>query len=189
MNAKTILGTTLTAVFAVSMIMTPAFAASSGYLTIKSSSSTISSGELNASIKTKSAIPTNGKAGAFGYAVLTNGGSGDLDNVLVIVTHLGIDDSSFENPRSGFHAHVLDLTIPLDDACAGFDAEVDLLASVANTSFDPDYSYKIRGNVLTISGIPTSDLGDATAVDAIVAFTVTPVFSGTDLTNLCVDVI
>ena len=60
---------------------------------------------------------------------------------------------------------------------------------MANTSFDPDYSYKIRGNVSTISGIPTSDLGYATAVDAIVAFTVTPVFSGTVLTNLCVDVI
>jgi len=36
--------------------------------------------------------------------------------------------------------------------------------------------------------VPTSDLGDA-GVEAFASFTVTPVFSGDALTNLCVHVV
>ncbi len=57
---------------------------------------------------------------AFGYAALTDGGN----NLLVLVTHLPIDDSSYEHPESGFHTHVLDLKAP-GEACPGADFEVD----------------------------------------------------------------
>lgn len=144
---------------------------------------------MSASITTKSAIPTNGKYGVFGYAILTDGGNGPLDNVVVIVTHLGIDDSSHENPRSGWHTHVLDLMDP-SPFCNGHTLEVDLTGSGANTAFDSDYAYGMKGNKLTITDVPTSDLGDPSSVGGIVAFTVTPVFdSGNQPTNLCVDVV
>ena len=157
---------------------------------IKSSTSSISNDELSASITTKSAIPTNGKYGAFGYAILTNARSDSLDNVVVIVTHLGIDDSSHENPRSGWHTHVLDLMNPSSPSCDGHTLEVDLDGSVANTAFDSDYAYGMKGNKLTITDVPISDLDNPSSVVGIAAFTVTPVFdSGNQLTNLCVDVV
>ena len=188
MTPKTILAASLAAIFAVSMIMTPAMAASSGFLIIKSRNASIDEGFLDVSLRTKSAIPTNGKAGAFGYAVLTNSAETGLNNVVVLVTHLPIDDSSHENQKTGFHTHVLDLMSPTA-ACSEHALEVDLNGSVANSAFDSDYEYKIKGNKASIVGIPTSDLDGATDVIGVVAFTVTPVFDGDTLTNLCVDVV
>ena len=127
-------------------------------------------------------IPLDGSGGAFGYALLTDG----FNNVLVIVTHIGIDDSNFEG-RGGFHTHVLDL-MAATASCGGFDAEVDLVGSAANSAFDPGYRFKVAGENAAIRDVPTSDLGDA-GVEAIASFTVTPMFSAGALTNLCVDVI
>jgi len=45
-----------------------------------------------------------GKSGAFGYGALTDGGN----NLLVAVTHLPIDDSSYEKTLSDIHTHALD---------------------------------------------------------------------------------
>jgi len=67
---------------------------------------------LDLEIKTKANIPVDGKSGAFGYGALSDGGN----NLLVLVSHLPIDDSSHENPKSGFHTHILDLKAPTD-AC------------------------------------------------------------------------
>lgn len=183
---KAILGASLAAIFAISMIITPAFA--TGHLTITDSSAKITGQKLKVDITTAGTIPLDGSGGAFGYAVLTNGGTGALDNVLVLVTHLGIDDSGFEDPVSGIHTHVLDLTGPSSPNCDGFDAEVDLAASVANSAFDPNYQWKVKNNNVKIRNVPLADLGGATEVLAVVAFTVTPVFDGPTL-HLCVDVI
>lgn len=139
---------------------------------------------MESKLKVKEDIPTDGRHGAFGYAWLTSG----FDNVLVVVTHLGIDDSSHEDHESGLHAHVLDLKAATP-ACAGYDAEVDLPGSMANAGFDKDYDFEIHGSKLKVKNVPASDLGD-TGVEAIAAFTVKPVLdSGGNPTNLCVDVV
>ena len=141
------------------------------------------SSELEVKIRTGGRIPLDGSGGAFGYAVLTGG----FNNVLVLVTHLGIDDSQFEDPVTGFHTHVLDLK-SATSSCGGFDAEVDIPASIANAAFDPDYRFKVRGREAAIRNVPTSDLADA-GVETVASFTVTPVFMAGALTNLCVDVV
>jgi len=82
------------------------------------------------------------------------------NNLLVLVSHLPIDDSSHENPKSGFHTHILDLKAPTE-ACKDANFEVDLVNSGKNTGFDADYKYKIEGNEASISDVPVSDLGDA----------------------------
>lgn len=182
---KWALGIALAAVFVVSMTTT-AFA--SGHLTLDDASAAISGERVKADITTTAAIPLDGASGAFGYAVLSDGGNGALDNVAVLVTHLPIDDSSHEDPESGFHTHVLDLKEAENKCKRHGSLEVDLAGSGANQAFDSDYQWIIEDNVAKIRNIPTSDLGDPSEVAAIAAFTVTPLFAGDNLTNLCVNV-
>lgn len=139
---------------------------------------------LELEIKTESPIPVDGKAGAFGYAALTAG----TDNVLVVVTHLPIDDSSHEQAGSGFHTHVLDLKQPTA-ACSGANFEVDLVNSGKNKAFDADYSWQIKDRKISVEEVPVTDLGDA-GVESIVSFTLKPVL-GPDQkpTHLCVTVV
>lgn len=139
---------------------------------------------LELEIKTASAIPVDGKSGAFGYAALTDNGN----NLMVAVTHLPIDDSSHEDPINGFHTHVLDLKEPTE-ACKGASFEVDLENSGKNSAFDADYRWKVEGNELSVKNIPVSDVGDS-GVEAVVSFTLKPIL-GTDKkpTNLCVTVV
>ena len=139
---------------------------------------------LDLEIKTKANIPVDGKSGAFGYGALSDGGN----NLLVLVSHLPIDDSSHENPKSGFHTHILDLKAPTD-ACKDANFEVDLVNSGKNTGFDADYKYKIEGNEASISDVPVSDLGDA-GVETVVSFTLKPILDAAQKpSNLCVYVV
>lgn len=141
-------------------------------------------GQLELEILTAGSIPMDGKSGAFGYAALTDKGN----NVLVLVTHLPIDDSSHEDPKSGFHPHVLDLKAP-GVACAGATFEVDVASSKQNRAFDADYRWKVDGSKVKVEAVPTADLGDP-GVDGVAAFTLKPVI-GSDgtVTNLCVTVV
>lgn len=129
----------------------------------------------------KGVIPEDGKHGAFGYAWMTD----SLNNVLVVVTHLGLDDSSHEDPFSGFHTHVIDL-MAASASCDGFDAEVDLVGSAANAAFDSDYPFFVKNKRVEVLDVPASDLGDA-GVESFATFTVTPV-SDPDL-HLCVAIV
>lgn len=139
---------------------------------------------LKIEIETKGQIPMDGKAGAFGYAVLTDQGN----NVLVLTTHLPIDDSSHEDPKSGFHTHVLDLKTP-GPACPGATFEVDLENSKKNPAFDTDHRWQVKGDEVEIKDVPTADLGDA-GIEAIAAFTLKPVLGADGApTNLCVTVV
>ncbi|MEO9309516.1 MAG: hypothetical protein ABI337_04410 [Nitrososphaera sp.] len=97
MNTKTILGLSLAAVFAVSMMtIAPAVADPiPGYLVIKNSKVKIEDEQLEAKIMTKGKIPQDGSGGAFGYAILTSG----HDNVLAITTHLCASDSPEQGVR------------------------------------------------------------------------------------------
>lgn len=158
-----------------------------GYLMLKETEVEVKSNgsknTLNLEIKTQAPIPVDGKSGAFGYAALTDGGN----NLLVLVTHLPIDDSSHENPKSGFHAHVLDLKDP-SGACAGANFEVDLDNSGKNKAFDADYQWTVKGNKISAEKVPVADLGDA-GVESVVAFTLKPILDADNKpTNLCVTV-
>lgn len=139
---------------------------------------------VSVEVKAAASVPMDGKAGAFGYALLSDSGN----NVLVIVTHLPIDDSSYETVPSGFHTHVLDLKAP-GTACPGASFEVDLPASKANARFDADYRWQVEGSEVEVENIPAGDLGDA-GIETVASFKLKPVVGADGKpTNLCVSVI
>ncbi len=139
---------------------------------------------LEIEIETQGGIPMDGKAGAFGYGALTDG----ANNVLVLTTHLPIDDSTHEQLPSGFHTHVLDLKPPTP-ACAGANFEVDLENSGKNKAFDADYTWSIQGDEVKLKNVPAADLGDA-GVESIVSFTIKPLLDSQQKpTNLCITVV
>lgn len=163
-------------------------AATAEYLSLKKTEIEVESEgtakTLKLEIETQADIPVDGKSGAFGYAALSDAGN----NVLVLVSHLPIDDSSHENPKSGFHAHILDLKEPSAD-CKGANFEVDLENSAKNKAFDADYKYQVKGHEIDISDVPTADLGDA-GVETVASFTLKPILDATQKpTHLCVFVV
>lgn len=137
--------------------------------------------EVRANMKAN--IPEDGNHGAFGYAWMTDG----LNNVLIVVTHLGLDDSSHEDVASGFHTHVVDLMAPTS-ICGTHDAEVDMIGSAANAAFDSDYEYFVQNTRVEVRSVPTADLGDS-GVETFAVFTVTPVNDPSTGLHLCVDVV
>ena len=165
----------------------PAALAAPDHLTLKEvevERSADRKGQLEIEIETMGKIPEDGKSGAFGYAALSDQGN----NVLVLVTHLPIDDSSHEDARSGFHAHVLDLKAP-GPACAGATFEVDLENSKKNTGFDANYRWKLKGAKATLEGVPGAELGDA-GIEGIASFTLKPILGADGApANLCVTVV
>jgi hypothetical protein len=182
-NGKCLLGLGLL------LASTAAMAAESDYLKLKKGTQQLLLSKdgphtVSLQIETGQDIPMSGKAGAFGYAALSDSGN----NVLVLTTHLPIDDSSHEAADSGFHTHVLDLKAPTP-ACGGANFEVDVDNSKKNAGFDAGYRWSIRGATLEIRDVPVSELGDA-GIEGLAAFTLKPVL-GTDgkPTNLCVTVI
>lgn len=169
------------------LVSSPSWAETPNYLKVKEAEvewENKSKGKvLDVEIETSSAVPMDGKAGAFGYGALTDG----INNVLVLVTHLPIQDSTHVDPKSGFHAHVLDLKKPTA-ACDGATLEVDLESSGNNTGFDANYTWSIKGTKIKIEGVPVTDLGDA-GVENLVSFTIKPVLDAQqNPTNLCVTV-
>lgn len=128
----------------ISLIATPAFAASSGYLIIKSSSVTDTSGVQTVQITTKTAIPTNGKASAFGYGVFATNG------VLAVTTHGGVGPDSETQTGTGdpvLHTH---LVVPeaTTDCASGL--------AVLSASFEEVGDLTIRGNKITIANVDSS---------------------------------
>jgi len=185
MTKRVIWGTALAAVFVLSMIMVPAFAAGHVVINAPGTFAVINGNSLKATITVTAPIPVDGSS-AFGYAILTGSGPA-TNNVLVLVTHVGFDDSSFEDRKSGFHTHVLDLKTPTG-SCPGATFEVDLATSPSNAGFDKKYAYNIAGNVASINHAKVSDLNGG-AVANIAAFLASAVFAGPTLTNICVNVI
>jgi hypothetical protein len=98
MNKKAILGISLTAAFAVSMIFAQnAIADEDGipdFRQIVSTEVTYATdsnneGIMKATITTEGPIPANGKGGAFGYGLITD----DTSAVLALTTHLCVSDT------------------------------------------------------------------------------------------------
>ena len=108
--------------------------------------------------------------------------------MLVLVTHLPIDDSTQERLPSGFHAHVLDLKAASAE-CAGASFEVDVENSKKNSAFDAHYRWEVQGSTLTIEDIPLADLGDG-GIESIASFTLKPILDPNGaLSHLCVTVV
>jgi len=118
MNTKTILGISLAAAFAVSMIFALNVIASGSHLDIvKSNYKVLGNGDGKLQIKVAGDIPTDGTAGAFGYGVITGldviGYDKELqenilapDNVLALTTHMCAADSPLQGPDGDCDAPV-----------------------------------------------------------------------------------
>jgi hypothetical protein len=212
MNNKTLLGISLTAAFAATMIFAQyAMANGDDHLEIVESAIAVSGDGtvLKASVTTEGPISQNGSDGAFGYGFLTNGTS----NVLALTTHLCASDSPVqgdakdrvcpdvvalaglgndpveEHDDATFHAHVLDLkdaTQDCKDATGNVSAlEVDLASTVSTgNKVSPDWPVKVSGKTIMVGNVDTSDLDDS-GVEAVVSFGIVPITSGSAITNLC----
>jgi len=100
-TTKTILGISLAAVFAISMVV-PALA--SGHLTITEAE--VDDDEVE--IETAADIPTDGSSGAFGYGAFTTDGK-----VVAVTTHGGVGPDSESQADANdpvFHSHLVELT-------------------------------------------------------------------------------
>lgn len=213
-NQKVIFGLVFSvAVAAAMMLSQTAIAASNtpGYLKITESSATTSGNNLKVSVNTERPIPKDGREGAFGYGFLTNG----LSNVLAVTTHLCASDSLVQgaapaskcpNPvgisalvgnfadhdDETFHAHVLDLK-PAGTECASTyssaDLEVDFASTVGSgNNVSPSWPTSGSGKKLVVEKINPADFDDV-GVEAVVSFEILPIVSGTEITNLCIDVV
>lgn len=92
MNSKTILGISLAAVFAVSMIFAPNVTAAGSHLDIKKVKLDVDDGFAKVEIKTNGNIPVG--VGAFGYGIITAfNGDGAPENVLALTSHVCAADS------------------------------------------------------------------------------------------------
>ena len=197
-KTKTILGISFAAVFALSMILIPAYAA--GHLAIDKTDVKVKDlDKLKVDIRVTAKIPKDGSAGAFGYGIFTNGN----ENVLALTTHGGVLDhpSQVDKDDPVMHAHVLDLMAP-SAACIAvaptgnpFEAEVNLTTSGDNFGFGADFDVKVKGKKITVNKVPVLELGDLITagnpgVDSIATFTITPLglTAVGSVSNLCLDV-
>jgi len=170
-----ILGASLVTVFALSIIMTPAF--SGGHLAITETEAEVDDGELEAEIEVTADIPTDGSASAFGYGIITDGVG--ANNVLALTTHSGVLDHPFQTGPADpvFHAHVLDLATlgAIANPCipAAHDAVVDFASSLGSSNnVGALYEVDVDDEEIEVEDAPVTDLNDAT-VEGFVAFTIT----------------
>jgi hypothetical protein len=106
-KTRTILGISLAAVFAVSMIASQTVIADGHFLSIEKSKIDMNSDAIKkAEIKTDGKIPSTADASWYGYVVLTNHG-----DWLAATTHTGFCDSEVQTDKASVPS--------LDDGCSG----------------------------------------------------------------------
>ena len=161
MNSRAILGVTLAAVFALSMIMLPAYAG--GHLAIVSSEMIKyqKKGEIDLHIQVTAKIPKD-ETGLFGWALL------GWTKTLVLVTHVpAFDDTTFDNKGGAFHPHVLSLIA--SGVCAST-LEIDTTPGAIT---DPGYISKVGSLNIKIKKVPLADLGAPTGPPMVTGFFLT----------------
>lgn len=101
MKTKTILGLSIAAVFAVSMIFSTDVLAAGSHLAISQEDSKYQVNDKGVGkllIHTEGKIPTDGSAAAFGYGVVTGVNmDGNPENVLALTTHKCVSDHPFQS--------------------------------------------------------------------------------------------
>jgi hypothetical protein len=180
MNTKTILGISLTAAFAVSMIFATDVLAAGSHLDVQEDSKyqVNKAGVGKLIVHTEGKIPTDGSAGAFGYGVITGFVDHDNDsmtdpvpeNVLALTTHKCVSDHPFQSNATdaecssplGVLTLLTEGAIP-DENHDGADMHAHILdlMTVVSTSSCTSHS-GLNGLevdvVRTLEGIPTSVL-------------------------------
>ena len=157
MNNRAILGISLAAIFAVSMIMAPVYAA--GHLAIESAEmkKSLTKGEIDLAIKVGAKIPRD-ETGLFGWALL------GWEKTLVLVTHVpAFDDSEFDDKKGAFHTHVLTLT---DETECPSGLKIDTGEPIT----DPGYKNKVGSNNIKIKKAALADLGAPTGPPMVTGF-------------------
>lgn len=137
-------------------VETPAPTPTGSHLTITSSRTTVRDGKLDVSFTTGGAVPMEGSTVPFAYLIRTsplydNTGPQPPSGSLVLTTHLPFDDSSSEDPKSGFHTHVWDFQVA-SAACAGYELEV------VGAGTDAAFEYAVSGNSVTLTNVPVAQL-------------------------------
>lgn len=163
MNKRAIWGISLTAVFAVSMIVSQSAIADEhdGFKTIDEHTITKDKNTVDVTFVTEGMIPTDGSEDAFGYGLITGtNDDGYPENVLALTTHKCVSDSLVQDDASDedcsppvagllealglannedhddetFHAHVLDLKpITEDSDCDDVEDNIGLEVDLART--------------------------------------------------------
>ena len=194
MNSKTILGISIAAVFAVSILTTSAYAGGLGFLDIKKASVDSNDNKLKkAIIETFGKIPKKGAA--LGYAVGTTEFDPATGGTLIVATmHPGVLDSVRQKGdimSPAWHTHYVEVGAVA--ACGG--------VGVTDISYESPGKLVISGKKLTIKNVPTgtidthfglapNSLNEFTTgdpVQVVASFTLRPVFGANGLEAVCVD--
>ena len=201
MNSKTILGISLAAAFAVSM-MIPAYAGMpSNPLEITAVDVTATGSDpilYDIKITRAGPIPTDGSLFG-GYAVFSDS---PLNKVLVLASHLCFSDSSQQGDANcgtetnvhdddAWHPHILFLKKHISDACASHDAEIDLKKTTANSKrlekFDATYTVTVMENMITVDDVPETDVSGGGFTHA-ASFVIAPEVDSDSNLHLCLDI-
>ena len=140
MTKKVFLGAALAAVFVLSMIMVPVFAA--GHVNLQKVE-VKDTGKQSVEINVLAAIPQNGAAGAFGFGAIGS------KAILGVTTHGGVGpDSEAQAGGTGpvFHTHALQLKTVAAVTCASTTA-------VASASFKEVGDLEVTGVTVEVKNI------------------------------------
>ncbi len=182
MTKTVILGTSFAAIFALSMIMVPAFAG--GHLAIIGSDVFNHPTNSKVSITVSAPIPQDGSLGAFGFGAI------GLNGVIAVTTHGGVGpDSEVQADQSDpvFHTHVVTLkTTGLCKTPGNPNGNPAGLA-VASASFEDVGKLKVANNKVKVTGIPNSAVGDLSG--DVVAFRLSVVGDPAAPRAICVNIV
>ena len=168
MTKKVFLGAALAAVFVLSMIMVPVFAA--GHVNLQKVE-VKDTGKQSVEINVVGPIAQDGSLGAFGFGAI------GTKAILAIVTHDGVGpDSEAQAGGTGpvFHTHALQLKTVALATCGSETA-------VASASFKEVGDLEVTGDTVEVKKI-SGKIGKLTGT--VVSFTITPNGGG----ELCVNI-
>jgi len=158
MNTKTILGISLGAVFVLSMIMVPVFAA--GHVVLEKVE-VKDTGKQSVEINVRGPIPQDGSLDAFGFGAIGS------KAILGVTTHDGVGpDSEAQAGGTGavFHTHALQLKTVAAATCASTTA-------VASASFKEVGDLEVTGDTVEVKNISKGKIGTLTG--EVRSFTIT----------------
>jgi len=167
MNSKTILGISFAAVFAVSMMMVPAFAG--GHLVLEKVE-VKDNGKQSLEIDVGANIPQAGEAGAFGY------GAFGTKAILAITSHGGVGpDSETQTDAADPVLHTHAVTATTDTPCP---SEL----AVASASFKEVGDLEVSGDTVEVTNISKGKIGTLTGT--VVSFTLS-----SENSDICINVV
>lgn len=154
MISKTILGISLAAVFAVSMIMLPIAIAQLSFLDIVEAEIEVDDGEFEMEVEMAADFLSGAPDTPYGIVALTS----DFQDMPGTTTHGGVGpDSETQQGGTGAveHNHIVDATMDADCASG---------VKVTSASFDDPGDLEVDDEEIEVENIPMSRVGDLTGV-------------------------